>query len=232
MRVELQLTYRCQLRCWGCDRLCNRFPDRTEELSLDAIQRFIDQAAKRKVDKIGRVKICGGEPLLHTQLPEAYEMLLQAAESGVLGSLVMQSNGVMSPPPLRKSPLVKWKTSKAKSKTHIPYEWAPCDLDLPNAAPCSHPRRCGYAYDSKGWLLCSPGIMIARLMGMEHLYLDELPDPAMPWGMEMCGFCGYGLPEAFRHQAAKPLAEWTAEMKTPTRSWVKALARAEIITGE
>jgi hypothetical protein len=219
----------CQLRCHGCDRLCNRFPDRTEELSLDYIQRFIDQAAARKQDKVGRVKVCGGEPTLHSDFQGAYEMLLQATEAGAISSLCFQSNGINKLPPVRKSPLVSWKFSGPGKKVHLPFEWAPFDLGLEVSAPCSHPRRCGYAFDSMGWILCSPGIMIARLFGFDKLYKDTMPDPGKPWGQhQLCKLCIYGAPAWFRQAWAKPLANFLEQMNRPTKSWAEALRKTGI----
>lgn len=191
-------------------------------MPLDQLRAFVEQ-----LDFHGGVtslKVCGGEPLLHPQVTEAYEILVQAAERGVIRRIKMQTNGTVPRPNLRPSACVIWKSSKPAKKVHLPYEWSPSDLGLPVTAPCSHPFRCGYAFDTRGWMLCSPGIMIARLFGHEYLYRTDMP--TKPWGLELCRHCIYAAPEDFRRTHVKHLAAFTPEMKMASKSWFDALRLA------
>lgn len=201
--------------------MCNVFPARKDELSLEDLGHFIDQIKDRH-DRVRRIKIVGGEPLLHSRFEEMYRILLWAAQDGIFDKLVVQTNGTVPRPHVPASPLVSWKTSHPKKKCHIPFMWASADFGL-TAVPCNHPWACGYAYWNGLWYPCSPAVQIDEVF---HLGIGrkELPDPAVPWAMEkLCGLCGFGLPAEFRLKHAKPLADFTPEMLAPSATWKKAL---------
>ncbi len=66
--------------------------------------------------------------------------------------------------------------------------------------------------------------MIARGFGLEYLYRDHLP--VNVWGLdELCQHCIHAAPNSFIREHSKRLSDITEEEKTPTKSWVVALAR-------
>lgn len=218
------MVFSCNLACPGCNRLCNRFPDATEDLSLDDVQWFIEQCAKRK-QKITRLKLCGGEPTLHTQFTKVYAMLVAAAERGVFRQIIAQTNGVAKRPVVPASPFVKWKTSRPGIKRHLPYEVAPVDLGIPPARCDS--LGCGPSWDARGWLPSSACIMVVRLFHLDHLYRQELPDPYKVWGeSEMCRYCVFSMPKQWRREHALPLKD--VKNIRPTESWARVLKEAGV----
>jgi hypothetical protein len=225
VKVECNATLRCDAKCRNCDRHVPLFPNRTD-VSLEQISDFIDQAEARKTNRIDKLKLVGGQATEHPQFSEVYELLLSAAERGVIREIKITTNCLKPNPPVRPSSLVRWQRSPPKKKQHLPSMWAAVDLGLP-WKPCRHPFQCGFSLDNRGWLPCSPMISIARLFGREDLYQDKLPD-GVPWGMECCKWCCYALPEPFRREWCKPLAQHTPEMLMPTRSWAEALRKAGI----
>lgn len=227
MNIELNLCLRCNAKCPSCDRHVNYFPDRTDDMTLDQLTAFIDEAAVKK--NVGRVKCVGGEPLCWPFFIPGYNMLVDALEAGKIGGLSINTNCVAKPPDgLKPCKRVRWQFSRLARKRHIPNCWAPVDLNVP-WKPCSHPRRCGISLDNRGYLPCSPAISIVRLFGMEDIYRPCLPSDGKPWALDrVCPLCSYALPDDIRQAHVLPLAQFTPEMKRPTRSWAAALRRAGV----
>jgi hypothetical protein len=175
---------------------------------------------------INRIKIAGGEPLLHPDILWILERLSPLVPEYVL-KIKLDSNGTMTAVigdmmvNNAKVPNIVFSGRAPKKKMHLPYLWSPTDLGL-KVTPCDTPRLCGFSLDNRGWLPCSPAIMIARTFGLDHLYMDGLPHSV--WGMdELCKHCIHAAPKAFREAHCKPLREITEAERTPTESWRKAL---------
>jgi len=67
-KIEVDITYACNLRCHDCNRSCRQAPENSE-LSLDRIVDFIDESLEREIEW-KRIRILGGEPTLHSQFEE------------------------------------------------------------------------------------------------------------------------------------------------------------------
>ena len=229
MKVELNLTLRCQLACKGCDRLCGIVPpEPADDMTPAQVSAFIQEAKTRGIH-IDRVKIVGGEPLVLPHVTDIVRLLIdEGIGSGVISSIKLDTNGIARiPADMPTHPSFRIGGRKPKKKIHLPYIWSPSDLGLEWHGPCSHPYRCGFSLDARGWLPCSPAIMIDRLFyGGEH-YRHSIT--AHPWGIEkLCAHCIYAASSAFRVANVKPLNLFTPEMKMPTRSWAAALRRAGV----
>ncbi len=227
IRVEMNVTMVCPLRCPGCDRLSGIYPN-PDEMMLDQVAAFLDQA--KTAGGIGRCKLVGGDPAAHSNLPAVYGLFVEAVKSGVVESVKIETSGVIPIyPGLEFHPNIRFAGRRPAKKKRLPYLWAPCDLGLPTSLGCSHPRRCGFSIDSRGYLPCSPAIMIDRLFFGGAHYRQAIPTDGRVWGCEdLCRYCVYSAPEAWRQAHVLPLAEFTPEMKQPTRSWADALRRAGV----
>lgn len=64
--IEIDLTYRCNLKCIGCNRSCRQAPDDTD-ISTPQILKFIDES-KSANRKWKRIRILGGEPTFHPEI--------------------------------------------------------------------------------------------------------------------------------------------------------------------
>ena len=67
-KIEIDLTYACNLRCHDCNRSCRQAPENSE-LSLERIVDFIDDSLNRKIEW-KRIRLLGGEPTLHSQFED------------------------------------------------------------------------------------------------------------------------------------------------------------------
>lgn len=64
--VEIDITYKCNLKCLNCNRSCTQAPSKIEMPVAD-IEAFIDQSVKKNI-VWKRIRILGGEPTLHSRI--------------------------------------------------------------------------------------------------------------------------------------------------------------------
>ena len=72
--IELDITYSCNLKCFGCNRCCGIAPS-DDCLSLEQIRKFIRESTARGVPWKA-IKVVGGEPTMHPQFLLIIEELL------------------------------------------------------------------------------------------------------------------------------------------------------------
>lgn len=222
--VELNLTLRCNLRCANCNRCCNLFPQRTDDVSISQVTDFLSQLRHRNL-RVKRIKVVGGEPLLHPEFPLVWDLLAMAVDDGLIQKVKVDTNGAVPIPKLAPHKGMRIGGCPPRKKRHIPYLWSPVDLGCTVSGNlCNMPYRCGMSLDNRGWLPCSPAIMIARGFGLEHLYRQEVPDAT--WGLkELCRHCIHAMPKAWKVEHCKGLGNITLDERQPSPSWREALER-------
>lgn len=223
--VELNMTFACNLKCKGCNRLCNltRLDD---DMTVQQVEKFVQNLAFEK-RHISRVKLVGGEPTVHPQFMEICEVLSSAHQTGLIDKIKVNTNTVTQKQFEGKTlpPGVRWQKSPPSGKTHRPFLWSPRDLGIISRGPCKMVRVCGMSLDVKGWLPCSAAIAIARLFGHEDLYkpLDG-PLPVDAWGMDrLCPDCLFGVSE--ESVRGRELSVMPAMWEMPSPRWAEALWR-------
>jgi len=86
--AEYNLTEHCNLKCAGC----NHFSPHLPQKFADVAQFQRDLTALAEVMHLGELKILGGEPLLHPDLPR---FLRCARESGIADEITLVTNGLL-----------------------------------------------------------------------------------------------------------------------------------------
>lgn len=86
--VEVNVTEHCNLSCYGCNHASPLLAE--EFLSVDAF--IADFEAFGEVFHSDELRLVGGEPLLHPQLPR---ILAEAKRIGVADRIVLYTNGVL-----------------------------------------------------------------------------------------------------------------------------------------
>lgn len=71
--VEIDLTYRCNLRCRNCNRSCTQAPSR-RDLPVERIAAFVRESVAQK-RTWERVRLLGGEPTLHPEFLKVVGLL-------------------------------------------------------------------------------------------------------------------------------------------------------------
>jgi hypothetical protein len=223
MNVELNITLRCNKKCWACNRLCNVYPyTKDDDVTLEQIDRFIEQA---KTIPVNKVKVLGGEPLLHPQFKEIYNKLLQALKDGIIHALKIDTNHTVPfPKDLEIIPGVRIMGKKEELKKHLPIIH-PLDAGfITNARPnCPMLRRCGASLDNLGWLPCSAAIPINRMFNL-GLYRKDLQKE--PWGLDiLCRNCPFSLPQEWQDSHLYPLNAHPEEYDKPSPLFEKRLPK-------
>ena len=226
INFEINPTLRCNLKCPNCNRLCHLTPKwaNDSDMTVEQVERFVAELRGGPV-QAKRVKVAGGEPLLHPELGEILGVLLAGVTEGLIEKIKIDSNGTL--PKLHiEHPALRWSGRKPAKKVHLPTLWSPTDLNLPTSYPCSMPKACGISLDNRGYLPCSMAISLVRtgVVGPEH-YCDTFN---ARWNFhEICPHCVFAAPEAWRKAYCKPLNKITSGEKLPTATWAEALQYAE-----
>jgi hypothetical protein len=223
INLELNITLKCNLACSNCNRMCNIYRDRTEHMSLDQIKKFIEHA--KNGGGINKLKVLGGEPLLHPQFVDIYNLLCEAGKQGIIRYIKIETNKTVPFPKVENYPFVCWKGRPPNKKKHQPFLWSPKDLGVVKTAQphCPQLTKCGFSLDKYGYLPCSLAIMISRLFGLTHLYKHEFPTQV--WGLEeLCPNCIFSMDQEWRnkHSCIK-LCDHSVEEKAPTKSYKETM---------
>ncbi len=72
-KLEIDITYSCNLNCINCCRSCSQAPE-NKHLTIDIIEKFIEDSDKKK-KKWKSIHVLGGEPTLHPNFIEIISLL-------------------------------------------------------------------------------------------------------------------------------------------------------------
>src|SRR5262245_1701764 len=62
-RIEIDITYACNLACFNCNRSCEQ-ASTGDHMTREQIVRFVDESVARRI-RWERIRLLGGEPTLH-----------------------------------------------------------------------------------------------------------------------------------------------------------------------
>ena len=213
--VEIDITYRCNLKCNNCNRSCTQAPSKTD-MPLEAIESFLNQSVSRAI-KWQRIRILGGEPTLHPQLASILQ-LLSAYKSmhnpGVRIVLCTNGAGEHVGQVLAKLPdgaVIKSTAKGKRQRLFRPFNLAPVDsvkfrfADF--TAGCRILSDCGLGLTPSGYYACAVAGGIDRVFGM-HMGRKHIParDDEMRDQLSVfCRLCGhFGFQWPTRQQKSSP----------------------------
>ena len=90
--ADIDLTYKCNLACKGCERLCDTTFAGDDDISLNQIAKYIEMIVPRVVDDTS-IRILGGEPVLHLQLFEILDLLVRDLRPYLSRPIELITNG-------------------------------------------------------------------------------------------------------------------------------------------
>ena len=176
-KIEIDLTYACNLKCTGCNRSCTQAPT-SEEMSFDQIQLFVnDSKALNKRWEV--ISLLGGEPTLHSQFEEIVLYIINHYIKDFSPTTILKivSNGysLKSRETLKSLTIypevyIDW--SSIKTSNSIPYfsdfNDAPiddmCFINEDFSKGCWVTNYCGISLNSQGYFACSLCGGINRVM--------------------------------------------------------------------
>lgn len=221
MNIDLNITLSCNLSCNGCNRMCDIYKNRTEHMSLEQIDKFIQQCKSPKNYKIGTIRLIGGEPLKHPLFIDIYKSFIKKDNQRHINKILVFSNGTIKTDVPSSNLIIS-----AKNKHHIPYFIHPKDLGykIGPQETCFAFSHCGFSLDKYGYLPCPMAIMIVRLFRLTHLYRYNLPRNSKPWGLEeLCQHCIWGMPLKWRKTHTYNLNNFPAKYKISSIRFKKAI---------
>lgn len=206
-KIELDITYECNLNCVSCNRSCPQAPSMTSDMTLDQIQHFIDESIE-KGRKWELINILGGEPTLHPDFLEIIntilrnyiekfspDTILQVTSNGysertraLLQQLPDSDNVVIDEYSYKDSPIVPYFT---------PFNMAPIDTDefqnLDFRRGCWVTSYCGIGLNVYGYYPCAVAGAMDRVRGDDVgiKSLSEVTPERMKDLLDrFCRYCG------------------------------------------
>lgn len=230
--AEWHITYRCDLACTNCNRLCF-LPPTTKDMTLEDAREFNRQA--RELNWFPRIVILGGEPTLHKDLFEFIEIANELSP----GRVQVWSNGYRQ---AAKDQLARIRsegrasvceeTIKCDGSVVLPqgdFFLAPVDFGVINHRPCHNHAAigCGISVDAEGYAICSVGGAIDSVLDLKlrTKSLKDLFDRdfAHKQTCSLCDMCGRGLGITNYHIAKSQVLH--GALMSPT--WANAVHQIE-----
>ncbi|MBI5498738.1 MAG: radical SAM protein [Deltaproteobacteria bacterium] len=208
-RVEIDITYACNLHCRSCNRSCSQAPT-SEMMSLDQVKTFLDEA--RELQRaFALVNILGGEPTLHPHFAEIVREISRAFPPGGPTTIQITSNGTSEAlavldrvvlPPNAFVDRASFKTGPVVDY-FAPFNDAPMDdprfRDADFGAGCWVTAYCGFGLNRRGYYACSAAGGIDRVLGLGlgHPNLADFDEAKARFQRaRLCRYCGN-----FKHYA-------------------------------
>lgn len=211
-RVEIDITYDCNLKCLGCNRSCAQMPTK-EQMTVDDIRHFVEDSISND-KKWEFINILGGEPTLHPDFIKIIEILkkeyvetfspktiVQVVSNGIceksreLCEFVKRNYGVIID-------YASYKTSKIQDY-FSPFNDAPIDdIQFVNedfSKACWVTSYCGVGLNSKGYYACAVCGGIDRIMALhkEIISIKDMTKERLSEQLHLfCRYCGN-----FKHYA-------------------------------
>ena len=194
--AEIDITYKCGLKCLNCNRSCTQAPSDIE-MPVDRIEAFISQSIKTKVSW-KRIRILGGEPTLHSRIFDIIDLLIEyQRDFNPSVRLVLGTNffGNRVQRVLEKLPdtiIVKSTLKVSRVNLFKPFNVAPIDRPYfkfsDYSCGCRIIQECGLGLAPSGYYMCAVAGGIDRIYGY-NLGRETLPDKSDTFADQMTAFC-------------------------------------------
>ncbi len=206
-RIELVITFDCNLKCLNCNRSCRQAPS-LEYMTVRQIEKFIMES-QEKNRRWKLINIMGGEPTLHPDIFTIVELLIAykrrfnpdvqlALSSNGYGSTVKEALARMPPEIF----IITGNKETIFQDHFYAFNDAPIDLDecrkVDYLNKCKYTAMCGLSLTKSGYYLCSNAAGIDRILGF-NLGRKELPpvsDLMNDQARIFCPYCGAFKPYA------------------------------------
>ena len=200
-RIEIDITYACNLGCHSCNRSVSQAP--ADQMTLEQIRHFIHQSIQQK-RKWERIRLLRGEPTVHTQILEILRELLEYKRHHSPRTIVeiatngygKKVNDMLARMPEGVVIVNTFKTSVVQEH-FVTFNVAPADLDeyegVDYTNGCEVPEVAGIGLTKYGFYPCAVAGGIDRIYGL-NLGRQSIPDKGDQMKDELrqlCRFCGH-----------------------------------------
>jgi len=233
--VELEITTKCHLKCFNCDRSCRQAPS-DERMSLKQIKLFLDETRTNQ-RQWEYIAILGGEPTLH---PKFWKILDEFIKNNIRAEIITNGYGEIVNHALNQLPNNWFSVCNTKKQSpyqsFIYYNLAPIDFGIKNAPPCWILKTCGYGLTRYGYYPCGAGASIDRVFGFDigvKSLKNLTPENTTKQLEILCKYCGHsptmdelqssGKINVNNYETEKELAlDYNKCIAPMSESWIKA----------
>jgi hypothetical protein len=206
-KIEIDITYSCNLTCPNCNRSCSQAPT-AGRMTFEQVNVFVKESIAREV-KWERIRLLGGEPTLHPQFSQIISLLISYRDTFSNNTIIeVSTNGYGKKV---ENIIAKLPRGIIINNTHKRSDVTP-NFDTLNVAPrdlktykradyrsgCWIIRECGIGLSSSGYYPCAVAGGIDRIFGWDA-GRQNLPndDDNMRDLMErFCSHCGHFNPHS------------------------------------
>ena len=228
-KIEIDITYKCNLKCFNCDRSCRQAPSE-EYMSIGQIEKFVRESIEQK-RSWKQIRVLGGEPTLHLQFFDIVQLLLEYKKNFSPDTSIAVATNGFGPEVnyvLRKIPygVLIYNTRKVSAFQHFdPFNIAPTDsviykyTDFGNA--CWVTPYCGIGLTRYGYYPCAVSGSIDRVFGFD-IGRKKMPsgnDPMVDAKRILCKYCGHFIYNLERNITEEKISS----------SWKQAYEKYKII---
>lgn len=205
-KIEIDITYDCNLRCHGCNRSCGLAPTKAA-IRIDQIHQFVAESIKLGI-KWTLINILGGEPTLHKKFLEIIRILKQDYKDSFSPNTTIQvvSNGyteysrsLCEEAKNHYGVIIDYGSYKTNNKIDYftPFNDAPIDheqfVNTDFTKGCWVAKYCGINLNCNGYFACSICGANDRVIGQNKgvSSLKELTKEKIAEQMDaFCRYCG------------------------------------------
>lgn len=214
-RIEIDITYECNLMCRNCNRSCRQAPS-GDRISIEQIRSFAEQSISRGI-QWETIRVLGGEPTLHPDLRLILDILLDyKARHSPRTRIQLVTNGyggkvqrVLSEVPAGIE--VENTAKETNSPDFVPFNLAPVDSRLYRYADfsngCGIISVCGMGLTPYGYYVCAIAGGIDRVFGFARgrAGLPSPEDSMVDQLNTFCRLCGhFRYPKQTRAEVISP----------------------------
>lgn len=182
-RIEIIISYLCNLRCINCDAMVSQAPSK-DSMSVEQIQKFVQESIEKKIFW-KHIRILGGEPTLHKDLLIFLDLLRNYRDQHSPETKIqLVTNGYA---PISRKVIAQLPADIEVENSNKTGSFQP-QFALINNAPvdseehrggdfskgCWIPSLCGIALDMHGYYPCSAAAAFDRVAGFD-LGKKEMP---------------------------------------------------------
>ena len=194
--AEIDITYKCNLKCLNFNRSCTQAPSNVEMPVAD-IEAFIDQSIKNNI-AWKRIRILGGEPTLHSRIFDiiglliAYQRDFNPSVRLVLGTNFFGNQVHRVLEELPDTITIKSTLKDSRVNLFKPFNVAPVDRHFYRFSDytcgCRIIEECGLGLTPAGYYMCAVAGGIDRIYRF-NLGRKKMPDESDTFSDQMSAFC-------------------------------------------
>jgi hypothetical protein len=217
-RLEIHITYRCNLRCTHCSNNISQAPSQ-EIMPAERIENLLNESARLNWLWDWLV-LHGGEPTLHPEFERICALLADYKKrSNPAVNLFVCTNGHGEFVRKQLAVTQQYGITNCNSDKngsplivyHVPLSVSPEDCGEDYYLGCFQTSRCGISYTNSGFYECSPAGASERLFGYPPLVaeLKDLTAEKLAEGFKVhCKHCGYSRLQLIPHPDAPMSKTW------------------------